>query len=176
MTALATARDAKVYLTARIEAQARREGVPLSEVERKMLWFTESGETLPDMKAVSEEFDRTCDQDEYERKVAALIRHLQEAPHSPFDDENWDKAVRVLSEGDHYLLVLIANAAEPVADSHGRRGDRLKLILAGVLAAALTLAMILFAVRIENPYIAKWTMRVGFVVIVAGIALLFNRR
>jgi hypothetical protein len=65
---LATIREAKDYLAARISEEAEREGFPLTEVERNMLYFTETGWTLPEMKAVSAEFDRDYDQDEYERK------------------------------------------------------------------------------------------------------------
>jgi len=62
-----TVRAAKEYLAGKITEQAVREGAPLTEVERKMLYFSETGWTLPGIMAVSEEFDRDCDQDEYER-------------------------------------------------------------------------------------------------------------
>ncbi len=176
MAFVTTAREAKKYLAGRIAGQAEREGTPLSEVERKMLWFSEAGATLPDMKAVSEEFDRTCDQDEYEQKIATLVRHLQDAGQSSSDEEKWDEAVGVLSEGDHYLVVLIANAAEPASDEARPRGDRGKLIVAGVLAGVLALPLILLCTRIENPAAARWTMMGGMVAIVAGVAFLFNAR
>jgi hypothetical protein len=64
-----TAKDAKGFLAERIAAQAKREDNPLSEVERKMLYFSETDWTLPDMPAVSAEFDRDCDEDIYERRM-----------------------------------------------------------------------------------------------------------
>src|SRR5579863_8531432 len=67
-------REAKEFLVSRIVAEAQRENVPLSEIERKMLYFTESGWTLPDIASVGEEFDREYDQDQYEKKIARLIR------------------------------------------------------------------------------------------------------
>jgi len=176
MALVNSALDAKEYLAGRIAAQAEREGTPLPEVERKMLWFSETGATLPDMKAVSEEFDRTCNQNEYEQKIATLVRHLQDAGQSDSDEEKWDAAVSILSEGDHYLVVLIANAAEPASDEARPRGDRGKLILAGVLAGVLALPLILLCTRIENPVAARWAMMGGMVAIVAGVALLFNAR
>ena len=66
-------REAKEFLVSRIVLEAQRENVLLSEVERKMLYFTESGWTLPDMPAVSEDFDRDYDQSKYEKKIAKLI-------------------------------------------------------------------------------------------------------
>ena len=58
MNAFRSGREAKEYLVSRIVAEAQRENVSLSEVERKMLYFSESGWTLPDMTAVSEDFNR----------------------------------------------------------------------------------------------------------------------
>ncbi len=72
MQAFHSGREAKEFLISRILAEAQREEVPLSEVERKMLYFTESGWTLPDMAAVSEEFDSEYDQSKYEKKIASL--------------------------------------------------------------------------------------------------------
>jgi hypothetical protein len=42
-------RDAKEYLVGKIAAEAELEGKPLSEIERKMLYFSETGCTLPDI-------------------------------------------------------------------------------------------------------------------------------
>jgi len=49
MTRFTSAREAKEFLVAKIAEEAQREGVPLSEVERKMLCFSETGWTLPDI-------------------------------------------------------------------------------------------------------------------------------
>src|ERR1035441_2120372 len=77
MTEFNTIQEAKDYLAGKIAEQAKREGVPLTEVERKMLYFTETGWTLPDMMAVGAEFDRDYDRDAYERKIAGLVRGIQ---------------------------------------------------------------------------------------------------
>src|SRR5947209_6259308 len=61
MKAFHSGREAKEFLISRIVAEAEHEKVPLSEVERKMLYFTETGWTLPDMAAVSDEFDKDYD-------------------------------------------------------------------------------------------------------------------
>ena len=104
-----TVREAKEYLAGRIVSEAEREGSPLSNIEQKVLYFAESESTLPDMIEVSAEFDRDYDQNEYERKIAGLVEKIQlldEAP-SKQEQETWDLAVEKLSDGDHYLLVLI---------------------------------------------------------------------
>ena len=58
MNSFRTVREAKEYLIRRILAQADRDGVPLSDVERNMLYFTETGWTLPNMMEISRDFDR----------------------------------------------------------------------------------------------------------------------
>jgi hypothetical protein len=42
MRRFATTRDAMEFLVSRIVTEAQREGVPLSETERKMLYFSET--------------------------------------------------------------------------------------------------------------------------------------
>lgn len=43
MMAFHNAREAKEFLISKIVAEAQLEGIPLSEIERKMLYFSESG-------------------------------------------------------------------------------------------------------------------------------------
>ena len=57
MARFGSAREAKEFLISRIVDQAQRDGVPLSEVERKMLYFSETGWTLPDIMSVNEASD-----------------------------------------------------------------------------------------------------------------------
>lgn len=102
-------RQALDYLAGRIAAEAARENVPLSEVERKMLYFLETDWTLPDMAAVSAEFDRTCDQKEYEQKISGLVRNIEAEgrQQNQEEEQTWDAAFEKLCDGDRYLLVLL---------------------------------------------------------------------
>jgi hypothetical protein len=128
MKAFHSGREAKEFLISRIVAEAHREDVPLSEVERKMLYFTESGWTLPDMTDVYEEFDREYDQDEYEQKIARLIRkadnHARKESRGEYDA--WWAAVRFLKREDHYISVMIGIAGLRPA------GDQWRLLAAGL--------------------------------------------
>lgn len=74
-----------------------------------MLYFTETGWTLPDMKEISAEFDRDYDQDEYESKIGGLIIGIKGrlATQSEEEQETWDRAMEKLSAGDNYLSVLV---------------------------------------------------------------------
>jgi hypothetical protein len=134
MNRFSTVREAKEYLIQRILAQADQDGVALSDVERKMLYFSESGWTLPDMKAVSQKFDQDYDQEPYESRIGQIIGHICDRPDSK-RDEGWDEAAIRLAEEDHYLSVLIDGASR-------RPGKPLKMSLRVVIRAVLAIAFV----------------------------------
>lgn len=137
-------REAKEFLISRIVADARRENIPLSEVERKMLYFTESGWTLPDIATVSADFDRDYERNEYEQKIAELIRKAAKHDYkeSPEEYDAWWSAIRFLKREDHYISVMIGVAGLRPA------GDQLRLF-----ATALTIvACILLGTFLSIKY------------------------
>jgi hypothetical protein len=147
MERFATARDAKEFLVNKIVTQAQREGVPLSETERKMLYFSETAWTLPDIAEVSDSFDREYDQALYEKKIGNLVRNFLIHSHKTAREDfaAWQEAVRKISPEDHYLLVLI-NSAEN--SPHGQKTSFLKLVAMGLLLACAVFVMAyLFIVR-----------------------------
>jgi hypothetical protein len=143
-----TERDAKEFLVGQIVAEAERDGVPLSEIERKMLYFTEAGWTLPDMLEVNAAFEREYDNDEYEEKIAGLVRSIYARDdRSEQEIEAWNDAEVRLSGEDHFLNLLIDGAQSmrnggassisrwlPTMDGRVKRppGDRMRLILVGL--------------------------------------------
>ncbi|MDW5265810.1 MULTISPECIES: hypothetical protein [Acidobacteriaceae] len=122
MQTFATTRNAKEFLISRIITEAQLEGVSLSHIEQKMLYFSETGWTLPDITEASDIFDRDYDQSQYEQKIAALIRNL--CAKARKNDRNefytWKKAVQTLRREDHYLLVLIDAVDSPPSISWPR--------------------------------------------------------
>jgi hypothetical protein len=134
---LPTTREAKEFLVAQIVEEAQREGVSLSEVERKMLYFTETGWTLPDMMQVNDEFDRDYDQNEYEEKIAKLIRSSTKRvrKENPTEYGRWLDAIRKLSKEDHYILVMCARAGigTPSRDSSWGATPLLVAILSAII-------------------------------------------
>jgi hypothetical protein len=109
-----TFREALEYLIGRIVAEAKREGVTLSEVERKMLYFSETGWSLPNILEVNAEFGRLYDTDEYEAKIARLIQSflLREKAENEKECRVWIDAEAKLREGDYYMLVMIDAGSE----------------------------------------------------------------
>ena len=119
MKAFHSGRQAKEFLIPRIVAEAPRQNVALSEIERTMLHFSESGWTLPDLTSVYEEFDRQYAQDEYEQKIAGLIRKADQHARKESRDEYeaWWAAVRFLKREDHDISGMIGIAwdlCEPI--------------------------------------------------------------
>jgi hypothetical protein len=101
--------EAKDVLVGEIERQASLDGVSLSGLERRMLYFTEEGDCPEDPVALDEGAESENDAKEYEAKISGLARRA----HQRLKKENsaglqlWDEAVRVLKKGDHYLLVML---------------------------------------------------------------------
>jgi len=147
MKAFQTGRDAKEFLISKIVAEAQLDNVLLSDVERKMLYFTESGWTLPDIMKVSEDFDREYDQDQYEQKIASLVtkadRRIRKGSREDYD--SWGAAIRFLQREDHYITVMIRSAGlRP-------RGDQLRLLAAGLGIVTGILMWTFMGIRYNMP-------------------------
>jgi hypothetical protein len=99
--------EAKDFLVQEIAAEALAEGTPLSSLERRMLYFTESGDAIEDPAALDEEFTARYSTAVYEKKIsrmgASAYRRIKRE--SPVKLQLWNDALRVLGKGDHYILV-----------------------------------------------------------------------
>ena len=141
------AREAKDFLVAQTAEQATLEGVSLSDLEKRMIYFTESGYVPEDPISLNDEFEAECDTEEYEAKISRLLHHAYYRLRKENDAarKNWDLAIRCLRRGDHYLLVMW-DLALP-----GERppGDSLKLFAAGLAVAALVVMAAFIPVRLE---------------------------
>src|SRR5580704_16376016 len=146
-------REAKEFLISRIVLEAQRENSPLSEVERKMLYFTESGWTLPDMTAVSEDFDRDYSRNKYEKKIAKLIRKAAKHDYKESREnyDAWWSAIRFLKREDHYISVMIRIAGLRPA------GDQLRLF-GTALAIVICFTLVLF---LSIKYQIDWSKYLG---------------
>ncbi len=144
MKAFHSGREAKEFLISQIVEEAQRD-IPLSEVERKMLYFTESGWTLPDIMKVNEDFDREYDQDEYEHKIAKLVtkadKRIRKGVRDDYD--KWWAAIRFLEREDHYILVMIRLAGVRP------RGDQLRLLATGLGIVTVILMAIFLSIKYD---------------------------
>lgn len=104
-------REALDFVASQIAEQAQHDGVPLSEIERKMLYFSETAWTLPNILEISDEFDRDYDQHVYEKKISQLIKKaVSNARQQREKFEGWTEAIQRLSNEDRFLLVMVKQA------------------------------------------------------------------
>jgi len=110
--------DAKDFLVQQVAEQAQREGVSLSDLEKRMMCFTESEDAVENPIALNEEFEAQYDTAEYQSKIAGLLgrayNRLKEEGSG--EVQTWDEAIAELKKGDHYILVMWAErriAARP---------------------------------------------------------------
>jgi hypothetical protein len=101
-------REAKDFLVAQTAEQAALEGVPLSDLEKRMMYFTENEEMSEDPIKLNDEFEAEYDSDEYETKISSLMHHAYSRikKENPQACTQWKEAIRTLNKGDHYLPVL----------------------------------------------------------------------
>src|SRR5438876_279376 len=139
--------EAKDFLVRQTAEQAALENVPLSDLEKRMMYFTETEECPEDPIALNDAFEAENDTEEYEPKVSKLMHHAR----SRIKKENseaarkWNEAIRQLSKGDHYILILCGEGLDVLQRGPTERPpyDSLKLLGTAILVAA---GMFLFAV------------------------------
>jgi hypothetical protein len=115
---------AKQFLISKVVEEANFEQVSLSEIEKKMLHFTEVHPSLPDIYEVNAEFERSYNLDEYEAKITNLLRSARDRDRneSPSREQLWKDALAELSKEDHYILVMAGGAfGYRSASGRGRR-------------------------------------------------------
>jgi hypothetical protein len=149
------AREAKDFLVAQTAEQAALKGVSLSDLEKRMMYFTERGYVPEDPISLNDEFEAEYDSDEYEAKISRLLHHAyyRLRKENKAVRKNWDLAIRCLRRGDHYLLVMW-DLAPP-----GERppGDSLKLLALGLGIAALVLLVAFNSARFEPQW--RWLQK-----------------
>jgi hypothetical protein len=102
-------KEAKDFLADQAAQQAALDHTPLSDLERRMMYFTESDPaSCADPITLNAEFEEKYDTAEYEAKMSQLLSHAYKRlkAENPAGKLQWDEAISTLEEGDHYLLVL----------------------------------------------------------------------
>jgi len=137
---------AKQFMISRVVEEAKSEGLPLSEIERKMLYFTEVYPSLPDICAVNAEFEKSYDADEYENKIVSLLKKARDHDQKQSDvqEQQWRDAIDALKDEDHYLLVMIYRAfpeyRKVIVPTHRVR-DYLIYVAVGVALVLIVIAV-----------------------------------
>ena len=143
-------KEAKDFLADQAAQQAAFERTPLSDLERRMMYFTERDPaSCDDPVSLNDKFEEKYDTVEYEAKMSRLLRRA----HKGLKDENvgerlqWDEAISTLEQGDHYILVLL-NVDSKLA----RQGLRIWVVLAWGIGLGIALVVLLMLGIIWNHY------------------------
>ena len=133
----ASQREAKKFLAGKITAQAVFEGSPLSDVEQRLLMFSEqdpeSLDGIPEDVLGGED-------PEYEAKITRLMAaaYRRDRETNPADLDSYQAAMRALKGTDHYILIM----AEPGLAQVNRGRDLLKF---AAIVLLVTIAIFAFA-------------------------------
>jgi len=95
--------------------------------------------SLPNVSAVNAEFERNYDSDEYDAKVAGLLKRARDRDQkdSPAREQQWRDALHALQKEDHYILVMVSHAFGSAPSSKSRLRDFLIYIAVGIGIALL---------------------------------------
>jgi hypothetical protein len=141
--------EAKDFLVQQTAEQAALENVPLSDLEKRMMYFTETGECPEDPIALNEAFDATNDASEYEAKISTLMHHAYQRIRKENRETagRWKEAMKQLSKGDHYLLILGGVNYPTVRRQERPPYDLLKLLGTAILVAS---ALFMFIIVLDR--------------------------
>jgi hypothetical protein len=103
------AEPAKEFLIAKVLRQAGEEGILLSELERRMLSFSEGTASADDLEAAGQ-FGNEYDSDAYEAKIARLLRRAYERDAKLGKKRQWHDAIKALRSEDWYILAMLQQA------------------------------------------------------------------
>lgn len=109
--------EAKQFFISKIVEQAKRGNQPLTQLEERMLWFTECGsDAKPEYLNACAEFDEQYDSSAYEKKISSLLRaaydhDIKAAPREQHKEvkRTYLAARDALNKEDHYLSIMVKN-------------------------------------------------------------------
>jgi hypothetical protein len=168
--------EAKDFLVQQAAEQAALENVALSDLEKRMMYFTENGEMRENAIELNDAFEAQHNTEEYEAKISSLLHHAYKRlkKHDPPKSKMWNDAIRALRKGDHYILVLWG----PSAPGQGPSSLSLRMwagfLLIGTLAIG---ARFFFAylTKVSSPLANPWILLAILLGLIAA-SFLFPRQ
>jgi hypothetical protein len=108
-----TQTEAKRFFADKVVQQALADAVPLTDIERQMLLWSESDPAFRADPTLVEKLASEISDEEYETKISRLLQRALERDlaANPRAIDEWRHARALLKEGDHYILVLVDRAA-----------------------------------------------------------------
>jgi hypothetical protein len=160
-------KQAKDFLVKQAATQAAIENIPLTDIEKRMMYFTECDPaSCPDPFALNDEFEAKFETSAYETKLSQLLEHARQRLRNddPERTRNWEEAVRELQKDDHYILILLN--VNLTASIKRPKHDFLKLIGAALLVVA-GIALVALASAKFTFEFSYWIRPLLFVLVLA---------
>lgn len=129
------------FLVEQTAVQAALDGVTLTDLEKRMMYFTEEPDSAENPIVLNDEFEAEYEMATYEAKMSKLLHraYARVKKENPETARTWNESVRILKRGDHYILVLWGVLRPPY--------DNLKLISTASVVAVLLIGIIFSAER-----------------------------
>ncbi|MGH9715456.1 MAG: hypothetical protein ACRD4R_01810 [Candidatus Acidiferrales bacterium] len=146
-------KEAKDFLVQEVAQQASLDHVPLSNLEKQMLYFVENDPTSCENPIeLNDEFEAQYDTPEYEAKIARLLSRAYKRlkADEPQKVSYWDDAMLIISRGEHYLPVMW-HAQTATINRKFDSGSKV-VVCGGVAIFVLSLIISLFKV----PSLPSW--------------------
>jgi hypothetical protein len=104
--------EARRFFADKVIQRADVEGIPLSDDERRMLFWSESAPESVADKDLAERLAAQISDADYEAKIVGLLRRsfIHDVNGDARAKDIWREAWSVLEQGDHYVLVMIDQA------------------------------------------------------------------
>jgi len=180
-------REAKVFLVRETAEQAELEGVPLSELEKRMMYFAEGPSASEDPAQLNAEFEAKYDTEQFEAKIPRLmsraLRRLKRE--DPAKAAYWDNAIRGLEKGDHYILVLSGHTGLGSLRETGVRGWRITLAILTPIVVGFALLFLAarylpaprpYAIRVlQALFVALLVTTIFFPEVLQPVGMIFGR-
>jgi len=166
--------NAKQFIVSRIVNQARADGIALSEAEKRMLSFVEASASPKDLEMAAS-FETETDDEQYETKIAELLKKVYEQDVERGDKETWDRSLDDLADEDLYLHVMLEKAGLVKTTTFLVMPDwRLLVAVAPMLVCfllALGVAFLPWAARL----IPNNLLRLGICIVLLAVPLAVNK-
>jgi hypothetical protein len=144
-------REAKDFLVQQTAQQASVENVPFSDLEKRMMYFTESDGMTEDPVELNNAFEAEYDTAEYETKIGKLMAHAYSRlkKENPQSVRAWDEAVQELRKGDNYILLLLRDSQNEVITCQKLFGRAFWKVL-GLSVFLLVVALVVLVIMMHN--------------------------
>ncbi len=171
--------EAKDFLVQQTAEQAAIENIPLSDLEKRMMYYAEGEDATEGDRKLNDEFDSKYTTAEYEPKIRSLLHHAHDRLRNedPEAAKKWRESLALMEQGSHYLSILWGLNSLKDGPQERTPYDLLKLLGAAILVAtaALTFGFVWKRITPYFPhFVPDWIAR--YLIYLSALALYFVGR